>query len=95
MCIDASKILVIQLSDALYRRSALPRVVHSWLRNWVACMALYFGISGAWVYYAYWVFGSLLYKPGYIPPADAVTEQASVRFLPGLALDSDQQAGMQ
>ena len=52
--------------------------MHSWLRNWVACQALYFTVSGAWVYYAYWCFGRFLYKPGHIPPQEAVTEQAWV-----------------
>ena len=63
------------------RRDQLPRIVHSWLRNYVACMALYFSVSGAWVYYGYWVFGSLLYKPGHIPPMESVLEQLMVRLL--------------
>ena len=41
-------------------------------------MALYFTVSGAWAYYAYWCFGRFLYKPGHIPPQEAVAEQAWV-----------------
>ncbi|KAK9802700.1 hypothetical protein WJX73_008596 [Symbiochloris irregularis] len=69
-------------------RRALPRVVLSWLRNYVACMAVYFGVSGAWAYYVYWVFGYCLYGPGNMPSTSDVFEQAwvAVGSIPGYAV---------
>lgn len=56
--------------------------MQSWLRNYLACVAVYFGISGAWVYYAYWCFGHRLYGRGNMPTPGDVYEQMRVRMVP-------------
>lgn len=56
----------------------LPHFYQTWLRNYVATMFVYFGVCGAWCYYAYWCFGKELYKPGTIPAFKDVAEQMKV-----------------
>jgi len=56
-------------------RARLPRMVHSWLRNYVAVLALYFAVGGVWSYYIYWCFGSALFAPGAMPGVPDVVEQ--------------------
>ena len=70
-----------QACYALACRTVLPRIVQSWLRNYLACMALYFGVSGAWAYYVYWCFGGYLYGKGNMPAPADVLEQAKARCL--------------
>ena len=54
--------------------------MRSWLRNYLACMAVYFGVSGVWAYYVYWCFGHTLYGAGNLPAVSDVMEQARVRI---------------
>lgn len=60
----------------------MPRVVQSWLRNYLACMAMYFAVGSLWVYYIYWCFGSVLFGPGKMPGAGDVFEQMRVWAIP-------------
>eukprot|EP00887_Chlorella_sp_A99_P002520 scaffold6.g2520.t1 len=52
----------------------------TWLRCWLMCMALYFGVGAGWCYYAYWVWGARLFKPGEIPGLGDCLEQMAVSF---------------
>lgn len=56
----------------------MPRMVHSWLRNYLACMAMYFAVGSMWVYYIYWCFGNVFFGPGKIPGVSDVFEQIRV-----------------
>ena len=56
----------------------MPRLVQSWLRNWLAVMVLYFSVGGLWVYYIYWCFGQTLFGEGNMPDASDVFEQMKV-----------------
>lgn len=58
----------------------MPFVVQTWFRCWVMCMALYFGVGALWAYYAYYAFGSQLFKPGDIPAGEDIWEQIKVSF---------------
>jgi len=53
-------------------------MVHSWLRNYVAVLALYFAVGGVWSYYIYWCFGAALFAPGTMPGVPDVVEQIKV-----------------
>lgn len=59
-------------------RAAMPRIVQTWVRCAVLCAAVYFAMSGLWVYYAYHCFGDKLFKPGTMPEVSAVMEQIKV-----------------
>jgi len=65
-------------AGVLARRARLPRMVHSWLRNYVAVLALYFAVGGVWSYYIYWCFGAALFAPGTMPGVPDVVEQIKV-----------------
>jgi len=59
--------------------AALPRPLLAWGRSYLAGLALYFGVGGAWAYYAYWVFGDVLFPaPGSTPSRPAVLAQVRV-----------------
>ena len=59
--------------------ASLPRPALAWARSYVAGLALYFGVGGAWAYYTYWVFGDVLFpKPGSMPSRAAVWAQVRV-----------------
>ena len=60
-------------------RDKLPRMLHSWLRNYVAVLALYFAVGGVWSYYIYWCFGAALFSPGKMPGMPDVLEQIKAR----------------
>jgi lathosterol oxidase len=55
--------------------------LQSWLRCWIACVGLYFGVGGVWVYYTYFAFGAIFFKPGQIPKFGDIFEQMKVAFL--------------
>lgn len=57
-------------------------MVHSWLRNYLACMAMYFAVGSMWVYYIYWCFGNVFFGPGKMPGISDVFEQIKVCYLP-------------
>ncbi|BDA50276.1 probable lathosterol oxidase at C-terminar half [Coccomyxa sp. Obi] len=59
-------------------RAKMPRIVHSWLRNYLACMAMYFAVGSMWVYYIYWCFGNVFFGPGKMPGVSDVFEQIKV-----------------
>lgn len=63
----------------VFDREKLPRVLHSWLRNYVAVLALYFAVGGVWSYYIYWCFGAALFGPGKVPGMPDVLEQIKAR----------------
>jgi Delta7-sterol 5-desaturase len=65
----------------LHPSPLLLLITQSWLRNWIFCMALYFGCGGAWAYYCYFCFGTQLYAPGHIPSFSDVMEQIKVAFV--------------
>ena len=54
-------------------------MLHSWLRNYVAVLALYFAVGGVWSYYIYWCFGAALFGPGKMPGMPDVLEQIKAR----------------
>lgn len=63
-------------------RDRLPRMVASWLRNYIATLAVYFGVSGAWAYYIYWCFGLQLFGSStQMPTAKDVSDQIKVQTL--------------
>ena len=44
--------------------------VQTWLRCWLMCMVLYFGVGGLWAYYTYYAFGEpSSLSPGVGPPS--------------------------
>lgn len=59
----------------------MPRIVRAWARCYVACMALYLCVSGAWAYYIYTVFGSSFFRGSKTPEASDILEQVKVSFL--------------
>ena len=59
-------------------REALPHAVQTWLRCWILCAAVYFGIGAIWSYYIYFCFGDVLFTPGTIPGWKDVLEQVKV-----------------
>lgn len=59
-------------------KQAMPFMVQTWFRCWIMCMALYFGVGAAWCYYAYFAFGSKLFKAGEIPVLPDMLEQIKV-----------------
>ncbi|KAK9836967.1 hypothetical protein WJX81_003085 [Elliptochloris bilobata] len=59
-------------------RNKLPRMLHAWMRNYVAVLALYFAVGGVWSYYIYWCFGARLFGPGQMPGVLDVLEQMKV-----------------
>lgn len=61
----------------------MPRVAESWLRNWIACMAMYYTVGGLWAYYIYWCFGNVFFGPGKMPGIEDVWNQIQVS--PGAA----------
>ena len=54
-------------------------MLHSWLRNYVAVLALYFAVGGVWSYYIYWCFGKALFGPSKMPGMPDVLEQIKAR----------------
>lgn len=56
----------------------MPRVVRSWMRNYVAVNAVYFTVGGLWAYYIYWVFGHVFFAPGNMPSWSDMAEQMRV-----------------
>lgn len=56
--------------------------LQSWIRNFVLCAAVYFGIGAAWSYYIYYCFGHALFRPGGIPQFKDVFEQMKVQGMP-------------
>lgn len=59
-------------------RDAMPHVVQTWLRCWILCAAVYFGVGAIWSYYTYFCFGDVLFTPGTIPAFKDVAEQMKV-----------------
>jgi len=58
----------------------MPRVAESWLRNWIACMAMYYTVGALWAYYIYWCFGNVFFGPGKMPGIEDVWSQIQVYF---------------
>lgn len=56
----------------------MPRMAESWLRNWIACMAMYYTVGALWAYYIYWCFGNVFFGPGKMPGIDDVWNQIQV-----------------
>lgn len=42
--------------------TSMPRVLRSWVRNYLMCVGLFIGIAAVWAYYIYFVFGAVLFK---------------------------------
>lgn len=59
-------------------RAELPHMIQTWLRCWILCAAVYFGVGGLWCYYTYFCFGDKLFAPGTIPEWKDVWEQIKV-----------------
>mmetsp|Transcript_80583 Transcript_80583/g.163938 ORF Transcript_80583/g.163938 Transcript_80583/m.163938 type:complete len:344 (-) Transcript_80583:306-1337(-) len=59
-------------------QDALPHWTQTWLRCWILCCAVYFGVGAVWAYYTYYCFGDVLFKPGCIPAFKDVWEQIKV-----------------
>uniref|UniRef100_A0A7S0YCH2 Fatty acid hydroxylase domain-containing protein n=1 Tax=Polytomella parva TaxID=51329 RepID=A0A7S0YCH2_9CHLO len=62
-------------------QEVLPHMFQCWLRNWILCMAVYYGIGGLWSYYAYLCYGDKLFPPGEIPALADMLEQIKVSSL--------------
>ena len=56
----------------------MPRVAESWLRNWIACMAMYYTVGALWAYYIYWCFGNVFFGAGKMPGIEDVWNQIQV-----------------
>ena len=59
----------------------MPRTVESWLRNWIACMAMYYAVGALWAYYIYWCYGNVFFGPGKMPGIEDVWNQIQARAL--------------
>ncbi|PNH02499.1 Delta(7)-sterol-C5(6)-desaturase 1 [Tetrabaena socialis] len=59
-------------------RQQMPHFWQTWLRCWILCAAVYFGVGAAWCYYTYFCFGDKLFAPGTIPAFKDVAEQMRV-----------------
>ena len=57
---------------------AWPRLLRSWLRNYIGGNLLYLACGGLWMYYAYFVWGRDLFPKGGIPSAQQVRQQVNV-----------------
>ncbi len=53
-------------------------MAESWLRNWIACMAMYYTVGALWAYYIYWCFGNVFFGPGKMPGIEDVWNQIQV-----------------
>lgn len=62
-------------------RDQLPHFVQTWLRCWILCAAVYFGVGGLWCYYTYFCFGDKLFKAGTIPQFKDMLQQIKVRCM--------------
>ena len=69
----------------------MPRTVESWLRNWIACMAMYYTVGALWAYYIYWCYGNVFFGPGKMPGIEDVWSQIQVRALSFLLKEEHQQ----
>ena len=56
----------------------IPHFWQTWLRCWILCMAVYFGVGALWCYYTYFCFGDKLFTPGTIPAFKDIAEQIKV-----------------
>ena len=56
----------------------MPRMAASWLRNYIATLALYFGVGATWAYYIYWCFGQQFFGSGNMPTVKDVSDQMKV-----------------
>lgn len=56
----------------------MPRVAESWLRNWIACMVMYYTVGALWAYYIYWCFGNVFFGPGKMPGTRDIWNQIQV-----------------
>ena len=63
----------------------MPRVVESWLRNYLACMAMYLAVGALWAYYIYFCFGNVFFGAGKMPGVADVLEQIKVRIASHMA----------
>ena len=59
-------------------RQNMSQFWQTWLRCWILCAAVYFGVGGLWCYYTYFCFGDKLFAPGTIPQAKDILEQMKV-----------------
>ena len=59
-------------------RDALPRVVQSWARNYIFCVALYCIVGSLWAYYIYACYGARLFGMGNMPAWPDMVEQIKV-----------------
>ena len=55
-------------------------MVASWLRNYIATLALFFGVGAVWSYYIYWCFGTSIFGTGNMPSVKDVSDQVKVRL---------------
>lgn len=91
LCFSVGRVAVPELSSAAIFKQTLMtsnselslRLVRllplqSWIRNFVMCAAVYFGIGAVWSYYIYFCFGNQLFRPGNIPQAKDMLEQMKV-----------------
>ena len=54
------------------------RMLQSWIRNFLLCAAVYYGIGAVWSLYIYICFGTRLFRPGGIPRVRDMVEQMKV-----------------
>lgn len=59
-------------------RDVLPRVVQSWARNYIFCVALYCIAGSLWAYYIYACYGATLFGAGNMPAWPNMLEQIKV-----------------
>ncbi|KAK9824011.1 hypothetical protein WJX72_006951 [[Myrmecia] bisecta] len=62
-------------------REQMPRIVRAWLRNYVACVALYHIAGGLWAYYIYLCFGKQLFPDDKMPSRGDMLEQIKVAHM--------------
>jgi lathosterol oxidase len=56
----------------------LPRLVQTWLRNYIATLAMYLILGAVWSYYIYVCFGDDLFPKGNMPSWSAMGDQIKV-----------------
>lgn len=59
-------------------RSAMPRVVQSWVRNYLMCLGLFVSVAAVWAWYIYVAFGATLFRGRGRPTFRAMASQVGV-----------------
>jgi lathosterol oxidase len=59
-------------------QAAMPRIVRSWVRNYLMCLGLFVGVAAVWAYYIYICFGAVLFRGRAKPELAHMASQVGV-----------------